>query len=196
MAHNLPPKVPPFQFPPPTFGRAPLNTFAALKPIKPSTPEQTSIIQNQSISQPARIITSEFLTRDVLLSRLKTILRGEPNEQPLLLGAGVAEIVSAAAYEMLWRVVRVVGQAAESRVTPGEGLKVHFEDTATDRLRERLAVTEPKRERDGRALERRVIRVLMRDVYRSRRVVPQRWLRRYEIRKLLAAHGKTDARQA
>ncbi|KAL7721091.1 Uncharacterized protein QTN25_001533 [Entamoeba marina] len=157
-----------------------------IKPFSehPSSIDEGTIMKNQYISQPSRIISSDFLTRKVLLQRLRSILIKDSPKEPLYLGEGVSEIICASAYEKLWQIVQLVGKASESRVNPGDGMKVHFLDTPTDTIRKELKIEQEKKPKEGRRDGKRVIRVSMKDIYRVRRALPKGSFRRYETRKL------------
>ncbi|EDR28767.1 hypothetical protein EDI_342170 [Entamoeba dispar SAW760] len=161
-------------------------TQPALKPLvqngNTSTAEEGLIMKNSYILQPNRIIGSDFLTRPILLQLLRKVLYTENPDQPLFLGEGVSEIMSSTAYEKLWYVITRIGKAAETRISPGEGLKVNYLQTNTDEIRKELNVKDEKKpkeiHRDGKR-----IRISMTDVMFCKKFLPERSLHRYETKK-------------
>lgn len=147
---------------------------------KSTSANEGNIMKNQYIQSLNRVIWSDFLNRPVLIQKIRSVLGAEEGAtEPLYLGEGVTEVMSSAAFEMMWRVVTRIGKAAETRKMPGDK-NITIVKSETDSLRAMLKI---KEETKPRELDNK-IRVSMKDVLACRSKLPVRSMRRYEIRKI------------
>ncbi|ELP88196.1 hypothetical protein EIN_224390 [Entamoeba invadens IP1] len=162
------------------------TTQMPLKPIvqqsNNAAAEEGQIMKNQYISQTNRIIGSDFLVRNVLLQRIRGVLQSDEDEAALYVGEGVSEVISSAANEMLWNAISDIGKTAETKISPGDGVKVTWVESKTDKLRAELEYKDEKKPREIRRDGKRVIRVTMSDVMATRKKLLKRGIRRAEIK--------------
>lgn len=158
-----------------------------LKPIvtKPTNIEEI-ICSNRSLTNPEKIVGSNFLSKDVLLSKLRTILSQEAEDKTTLnIGSGVCEIISSASQQLLYDLLKRVGKQASTKVVPNVDVKVSYLRTPTDELRKAFKIKNEKKpkqnERQGEY--KREVTITMKDVMACRRFLPERSVYMYEKKK-------------
>ena len=131
-----------------------------------------SEMKNEYLSEPSKIVNSGFLNKTTLVMKLHEILRNEKNLDEFLLGAGVSEVLSSAAYEFTWNIVKILGKVAEERFVPGKKLKVNYFSNNVDLLRKDLG-REEKKPKEASRNGNRVIHITKEDIIAARKLLPR-----------------------
>ena len=162
------------------------NDFQPMPRLKPIINKQTNvediICVNQSLNQPERIVGSDFLSKDVLIPKIRNALSQETTEKTKLhIGGGVCEVISCAAQEMLYDILLRVGKQANTKINPHYDVKTTFLRTPTDELRKEFKIKSEKKPKQSKIDEyQREVVITMKDIMACKKFLPERAVHVYE----------------
>ena len=158
--------------------------------LKPIVTKPTNVVEiicvNQSLNHPERIVGSDFLSKEVLIPKLRSALANETTDKDkLLIGSGVREVISCAAQEFVYDILLRVGKQASTKVLPNYDVKTTYLRTPTDELRKEFKMKNEKKPKQSvvdKTYKREVV-ITMKDMMACKKFLPERSLHVYEKKK-------------